>query len=56
MKNRTSMGNWKSKIIRKKGKASRTASTPARLYVATPPIGGWKGGHPAENGLRAGRK
>lgn len=56
MRNKLGMGDWKARIIRKKGKASRTASTPARLYIAIPPIEGWRGGHPSDNGLRAGRK
>lgn len=49
-----SMGNWKSRLIKKHGKASRTKSTPARLYVARPPATGWPGGNPADNGYRRG--
>lgn len=56
MKARTGMGTWKSKIIRKQGKASRTKSSRSRLYTIVPPEGGWKGGLPEANGLRGGRK
>lgn len=47
------MGTWKSKIIDKKGKASRTTSSPATIYVAVPPATGWPGGDPRLNGLGA---
>ena len=40
-----SMGNWKSKIIRKNGKRSFTKSTKARLVAYLPPEGGWAGTH-----------
>lgn len=56
MKNRIGMGTWKTKIIRKQGKASRTKSSPARLYVAVPPKTGWTGGRPEDNGYRGGRR
>lgn len=49
------MGNWKSAIIKKGQRASRTSSQRGRMYIAVPPIGGWLGGHPETNGLR-GRK
>lgn len=45
-------GFWKSKQIAKKGKHSRTASKPARFYVAVPPTEGWPGGLPEKNGWK----
>lgn len=45
-------GMWRAKQIAHKGKASRTRSSPARLYFAIPPEGGWKGGMEVENGWR----
>ena len=48
------IGMWKSKITRKKGKASRTSSGVARMYIAVPPADGWPGGDPIRNGYRAG--
>lgn len=47
-------GQWKNKIFEKKGKASRTASTLSRSYIAYPPLGGWPGGMPGIlTGLRS---
>lgn len=50
-----SMGDWKSKSISKKSRGSQTASKKCRTYVAIPPIGGWLGGRPEDNGFRLGR-
>lgn len=50
-----SMGHWKTKQLLKKGKASRTSSGVARVYVAFPPPEGWKGGDPRQNGMGAGK-
>lgn len=47
-------GSWKSRQIDKKGKASRTTSKPARIYIAVPPAEGWPGGDPAKNGWKPG--
>lgn len=47
-------GTWKSKKIAKQGKASRTTSKPARLYIAVPPVTGWPGGLPENNGWKPG--
>lgn len=45
-------GAWRAKITAKKGKASRTTSKPGRLYMAYPPVEGWKGGLPEHNGWK----
>lgn len=46
------MHQWKKRKIQKGLRASRTKSTPARLYVAVPPEGGWPGGDPIKNGFK----
>lgn len=46
------MGNWKAEVIKKKGKASRTSATRAKIYIAIPPAEGWPGGDPIRNGLK----
>lgn len=56
MKNKLGMGSWKSRVIKKQGKASRTKSSPARLYTVAPPKSGWPGGRPEDNGYRRGSK
>lgn len=56
MKAHSTMGTWKSRIMKKSGKGSRTQSKKARIYLAYPPEGGWKGGRPEDNGLRRGMK
>ncbi len=43
-----SMGNWKSKLIRKQGKRSFTKSNRAKLYALYPPKEGWKPGKSVE--------
>jgi hypothetical protein len=47
-------GVWKVKEFKRKGKASRTYSKPARTYLAVPPTEGWPGGVPEKNGYKAG--
>jgi hypothetical protein len=47
------MGNWKLKQLLKQGKASRTRSSPAKLFLVLPPPGGWEGGLPTNNGYPA---
>lgn len=49
------MGNWKSKVIAKKGRGKSESTKLARTYVAIPPATGWLGGRPEDNGLK-GRK
>lgn len=46
------MTTWKAKKLRKGARASRTKSTPAKMYIAIPPITGWPGGDPVKNGYR----
>ena len=37
----TTMGHWKTKILHKKGKASRTSASRAKRMGYLPPEGGW---------------
>lgn len=46
------MGNWKKRKLSKGQRASRTRSTPCRIYIATPPLNGWPGGDPINNGWK----
>ena len=46
------MGSWKAKLIKKLGRASRTGSKRPTIYTAVPPVGGWTGGHPKDNGCK----
>lgn len=50
-----SMGNWKSSKLKKGARSSRTATKKARIYTATPPVGGWLGGQPGLNGFKGGK-
>lgn len=46
------MGNWKKKKLIKGIRASRTRSDKAKIYYAIPPVSGWKGGVPNDNGSK----
>lgn len=45
-------GEWKNKQITKQGKGKSEPSKMPKIYIAIPPIGGWKGGHPKDNGCK----
>jgi len=49
------MGTWKLRKLTKGLRASRTRSSKGKFYVAYPPLEGWKGGHPSDNGYKAGK-
>lgn len=51
------MGRWKIRKLKKlaNGGKGSTASKKSRLYYAYPPVEGWPGGRPEDNGYRAGR-
>lgn len=46
------MGDWQKHKLLKKGRASRTTSSPGKPYIAVPPAEGWPGGDPVKNGYR----
>lgn len=51
------MGTWKIRLIKKLSrKNNSTASFKARKYLAIPPITGWIGGRPEDNGYKRGVK
>lgn len=44
MKPHSTMGTWKTRIIKKMGKRSWTKSNRAKMHALMPPEGGWTGG------------
>lgn len=46
------MGNWKNKVVAKKTKGKSESTKRPKIYLAIPPIGGWLGGRPEDNGLK----
>ena len=50
------MGSWKLKKLSKKNKGKSEPTKKARIYYAYPPVTGWPGGRPEDNGYRAGSK
>ena len=52
------MGTWKTRKNKKEiqGRKNSTTSTKARIVVMKPPITGWPGGRPEDNGYRRGAK
>lgn len=50
----STMGTWKMRKLKKGQRASRTFAKLARVYLAIPPITGWVGGRPEDNGFKRG--
>lgn len=46
------MGNWKTKINEKKSRGKSERTKRPKIYIAIPPVTGWLGGRPEDNGLR----
>lgn len=46
------MGTWKTRIIKKMHKNKNESSSRGRSYIANPPVDGWKGGMPEQNGWK----
>jgi hypothetical protein len=45
-------GMWKTRIFAKLGKGKSEKCKRPRIYVAIPPLSGWPGGHPKDNGCK----
>lgn len=56
MKAHSTMGTWMTRKLKKlaSGRKNSTASKKARIYYAYPPVTGWPGGRPEDNGYRFG--
>ncbi len=50
------MGSWKTKQNAKKNTGKSEPTKKAHIYYAYPPVGGWPGGRPEDNGYRRGAK
>jgi hypothetical protein len=51
---KSTMSTWKKRAIQKGQRGSQTRSGRGKLRIAKPPVTGWPGGLPEQNG--AGRK